>query len=555
MEYLFLFEMIEKGSNIIIYGMGNVGKSYIKQIEETRWCNILGVSDQKKYSGRYVYFKIEELKTIKNIDYIVIALRSPIIASQIYNQLLFFGIPKSILLNENMRYNNFPLEALQIGKCENIQIAVVEGGGFGDSLIDMILINKICELLENKCIITFFNKYENYFSIFPKINNSINFKLYSNSYDQKYDLVIHMHNIPIIHYINHERVKQYSEKLYYYCVDNMYYFDILFSRNTNNYRFTKYALLLGKNRIEQLDLHDLLDITRKDKVNIPIVKENINCLKKYRLYREKYITVNRDVGNEERSHPKLWPVQYYKELLLFIKNKYSEYKIVLVGQECNKELSHYSDIDLTGKLSLIEVNSILKYGYLHIGTEGGMVHLKHFLNGKSMVFFGPTDPDVFGYKENINVYNNVCKDCCEWLTDNWDKSCILNPKKPKCIYSIKPDIVENLLNNQMQEERNKKFSLKPIDEKVYSKIITRCELSKYNLPYESNGCEIIIELYLRAEDDVFYILYEATRILERRGKLIINKQQEIPQEILQSLSIYQDKDERNSYKYILTRED
>lgn len=555
MKHLFLFELVKKNANIIVYGLGDVGTSYIKQIEETQWCNIIGVSDQRQYNGKYDYYKIEELKKIKEIDYIVIAIASLDIATQVYNQLISFGFSKNMLLNENIRHSKFPSNTVKILNNEGLQIVIVEGGGFGDSLIALILIKRIKELLENKCNIIFFNRYEEYFCIFPEINSSINYELYEDYYMQKFDIVIHMHNIPVVHSINYENVKRLSEQLYKYCLDNKYYFETLFKRSTNNYRFTKYGLLLGKNRIEQLDLHGILGITRNNKIRILINNDNLKCLEKYKLYRKKYFTINRDVGNEESSHPKLWPIHYYQELLLYIKEKYPQYSVVLIGKECCKELISYVDVDLTGKLSLSEVNSILKYGILHIGTEGGMIHLRHFLNRKSMVLFGPTDPDVFGYKENINIFSNECKEHCEWLVDNWDRCCPLNLDEPKCIYSIKPDKVKKIFNKQIKKIERKYYSLQFLEDELYFQMKTKREDEIYNLPFEDEECELTIEIYLESKDDLFYAFYEATRILKRHRCLVINTQHKISQDILQSLNISQDNCEENLNRFILTRED
>ncbi len=44
--YLFPFEEIEKGSNIIIYGAGNVGQSFLGQIKMTGYCNVVAVADR-----------------------------------------------------------------------------------------------------------------------------------------------------------------------------------------------------------------------------------------------------------------------------------------------------------------------------------------------------------------------------------------------------------------------------------------------------------------------------------------------------------------------------
>ena len=43
--HLFPFSKVEKNSSVIIYGIGEVGKSYIKQINTTKYCDIEYVTD------------------------------------------------------------------------------------------------------------------------------------------------------------------------------------------------------------------------------------------------------------------------------------------------------------------------------------------------------------------------------------------------------------------------------------------------------------------------------------------------------------------------------
>ena len=46
MYFLFPFQLIEKGSKIILYGGGLAGKNYLAQIWETGWCDVVAVCDR-----------------------------------------------------------------------------------------------------------------------------------------------------------------------------------------------------------------------------------------------------------------------------------------------------------------------------------------------------------------------------------------------------------------------------------------------------------------------------------------------------------------------------
>ena len=46
MYYLFPFHLVEKNSNIVLYGAGNAGKNFAKQVAITGHCNIVAVVDK-----------------------------------------------------------------------------------------------------------------------------------------------------------------------------------------------------------------------------------------------------------------------------------------------------------------------------------------------------------------------------------------------------------------------------------------------------------------------------------------------------------------------------
>ncbi|MCK9545063.1 MAG: hypothetical protein M0R03_23855, partial [Novosphingobium sp.] len=59
---------------------------------------------------------------------------------------------------------------------------------------------------------------------------------------------------------------------------------------------------------------------------------------------------------------------------------------------------------------------------LHISNEGGIVHLAHSLGTKSVVLFGPTNPTLYGYPDNFNIYYEKCPSCW-WTVTGWSSKC------------------------------------------------------------------------------------------------------------------------------------
>lgn len=89
-KWLFPFDKVKKGSNIIIYGYGKVGKTYIQQLEKLNFCNVICIVDSayEKYqdNGEKI-FPIEHIVN-KRYDYIVIANASDDVKHKIKNVLM-----------------------------------------------------------------------------------------------------------------------------------------------------------------------------------------------------------------------------------------------------------------------------------------------------------------------------------------------------------------------------------------------------------------------------------------------------------------------------------
>lgn len=445
-KILFLFELVPKNSRVIIYGLGNVGHSYIKQIETSNWCDIVAVIDRNKSIDNYRNCTINDINDLE-YDYVIIAIESKKILHEVYKDLCSMNVDPSGILCMYSREDNFDISKLeQSGEVYNI--AIYSGGGFGDALIDALLVKRIKEEVGSKANVYYFTKYVNFFEKFSFIDFSKNYNSeQANISKDNMNVVITMHNLALIEKFD-ERLKDISEALYTYCFVTESLLKSEFINQINNYRFTKYALLKGKNRIEQIDINGILGVSREDKMEIPLV-ETDSVLDKFNLHGLKYIAVNYDTEGHNCAHPKLISSKKFVDLISRIRNKYADYKIVLLGNSKCKEILDVVDYNLAGKTTLEEVAVILRKSQLLIACEGGLVHLNHFLEGKSLVFFGPTNPKVFGYKENANLVNEACTDYCEWLTDNWDKKCICG--RAECINHVDDKVAfeafESIMSN------------------------------------------------------------------------------------------------------------
>lgn len=90
--YLFPYNKIDKNSNIILYGAGEVGQAFYAQLFDNHYCNIIAWVDKNKSNRRNIIYPNQILKL--NYDKIVIAIRNETIANEIINELIMLGISK-----------------------------------------------------------------------------------------------------------------------------------------------------------------------------------------------------------------------------------------------------------------------------------------------------------------------------------------------------------------------------------------------------------------------------------------------------------------------------
>lgn len=98
------------------------------------------------------------------------------------------------------------------------------------------------------------------------------------------------------------------------------------------------------------------------------------------------------------------------------------------------------DIDLIGRTTLTEVAGLIGGAVAHLDNEGGLVHLAACLGVPSVVLFGPTPSDYFGYPGNINIDPAICGNCW-WLTRSWMSHCVKGYTVPRCLHEQKPETV------------------------------------------------------------------------------------------------------------------
>lgn len=209
---------------------------------------------------------------------------------------------------------------------------------------------------------------------------------------------------------------------------NKKYPEYLKSGTTGDFLLTNFTKLMGRNRLSQADIDDLVGI--KTVYELPTDSDQ-NILNMYGLDGNKYITLQCGIGalSGDGLSTREWPVERYNELIKQIKKHNKKLMLVQIGTENDPAMA--VDIDLRGKTTFNEFLVVLKNAKLHIGGESGCVHMRHFMGARpSVVLFGPTFKDFYAYDENINISSGVCPGC-EWLHNGWREICI----KSGCVKS------------------------------------------------------------------------------------------------------------------------
>lgn len=264
-------------------------------------------------------------------------------------------------------------------------------------------------------------------------------------------LKIQLNRFPRIIEGDIEKLSAYSPKLgkllnawNTFFIHNRKFFDLMPQIDGMSNDYTR---LLGGKRINQADIGGLLKISEEyvAPLEYPVMKKEQKILRKFGLA-QSFITIQRGQGvtSKDTVNNKLWPVAYYNQLIGLLRRQYPKYQFVQLGTNREGYNEDFDDIDLNlrGKTNLEELKVILKHAALHIDCEGGLVHLRHALKGgPSVVLFGPTSPEVYGYKENLNLRSTACPHPCEWITNDWLSRCARRTNKHICMEKLTPQMV------------------------------------------------------------------------------------------------------------------
>lgn len=350
---------------------------------------------------------------------------------------------------------------------DTVYTAFLSSGGVGDLIVNMNYIaafKKHCEAAGGRLEIDLFHSARQIDSLYDRdagfLSGWYDLETYKTKLQGKYDLVFGLRTRspkPIA--CRYKRVaticpealrlrKFYGD----YCDAHHEFFD-WHPRLDGEYG--RLMAVRGYTRLQQPDIGHKLGI-EDFSIHVP-VRDEKKTLEGLFLEPGKYLTFNNsvDTAYEGTRSTKQWFPQYFERLFELIHNAYPDLTLVYLGPTQEDILAPYVR-NLSGRTSFEELKVILKNARLHIGPEGGMVHMRRALlaenDGKSCVLFGPTSKDVFGYEENINLdLVDACLPQCEWMTSTWQMCCACG-KKPECkkLMALTPEKVFEAIRGELQ---------------------------------------------------------------------------------------------------------
>ena len=178
-----------------------------------------------------------------------------------------------------------------------------------------------------------------------------------------------------------------------------------------------------------------------DALNIPA---DSNALSMLGLQGKKFITVHNGFDTNfiirGQRATKCYP--HFDRVIAAIKAARPELLIVQIGTTTSDPIPDV-DVNLIGQTNMQQVAALVRASALHLDNEGGLVHLAACYGRRSLVVFGPTPSDYFGYPHNINVDPLKCGNCW-WLDDLWMDRCPRGQAEPECMFSQPPEHIAAL---------------------------------------------------------------------------------------------------------------
>lgn len=468
-RYLFPFEKVPPGVRVLLYGAGMVGQEYLRQLLMTRYAEVVGFLDKnfKKRNQMVVpVWPIDKVQFL-DFDFVVVALSHLSLIKDVGESLSRFGVPSAKIVfigqrapSSNILRQTFAKYAIKRTAFERtrISIALKLPSSLGDNIQRKGLFLSITETFPGCLIDLYASDTINLHAIYDG-ESALNCIIedggalfFQNS--KQYLLAMEVRFSLLLEYMNHKLAKEISAD----CAEKLCrlekacrLYNMNLTPTTQNRIQCERAMYYGWNVYQFYNYSDVFQVDYNE-VGIPLVDS-------YRKEIEKqvpleYITFNTgnsttSIGNKN-TNSRSWPEQYFIEFIKLFRVRYPQISIVQIG-DANASKVSGADVYILGE-NIESAKWVLKGAMFHLDTEGGLMHLATQLGTKCVALFGPTQVELFGYPENINVCAGKCHGCY-FLYDN-PFACARGMNKPECMYSITPAMVIEKIKDYMNTVYN-----------------------------------------------------------------------------------------------------
>lgn len=185
---------------------------------------------------------------------------------------------------------------------------------------------------------------------------------------------------------------------------------------------------LGYDRVKTADMYNIFPNADGTKTYVPMGTKTAVFVRRDEL-KEPYIIISpfSQKMRNGKVNPKSYP--YWNSLLSLIKDKH----IIQIGVEGEQKLTE----DVRFNLPIKEIERLVKGCDYWISVDTFLQHLAQRVGKKGVVIFGPSDPNIFGYPNNVNILKNrsvLRKAQFDiWESETFDPSRFLNAEE---VYEI-----------------------------------------------------------------------------------------------------------------------
>lgn len=200
--------------------------------------------------------------------------------------------------------------------------------------------------------------------------------------------------------------------------------------------------------------------------NIPLAVPRYNFIpnekvgRQHGLNRFNYIVIHPCAFNPARSlTDKRW-----KKIFEFVSNNFPNIKIVITGSKqdsvfiqkiLGKDCAKISIINLTGKLSMTELTSIIDDSIMYIGVDSGISHLAGILQKRSLIIGNLSNPCWLPtYNKNVVILTNNKNCTCDGAKGGDCFYRIDGEKYYKCMIDISQEIIYRQIANMLVSAKN-----------------------------------------------------------------------------------------------------